>query len=154
MILAPGHLHKMKRKSAIEHKSQTDSSDESRTPSDIRLSPTKDDLENAVTEAMLQEEKNLKKVTEQEIQTLRQRVEKEFDVTVERQRYQRLKYLLDRTEVYSTFLADKLRRYPESGPERDVEKGKEGLPRCKGPNEGTLTKRRGSGDYITTKVCE
>ena len=144
----------MKRRSAIEHRTQTDSSDESGLPSDTHLSPTKDDSENAVTEAMLQEEKSLKKVTEQEIQKLRQRVEKEFDVVVERQRYQRLKYLLDRTEVYSTFLADKLRKHAESGPGRNVEREKGGLPRCKDLLEETFAKRRGFDDYIPTRVCE
>jgi hypothetical protein len=86
------------------------------------------------------------------MRVLQQSVEKEFDDAVEKQRYQRLKYLLDRTEIYSTFLADKLRKHTNATVERDPAGTGEHPTIVKDSNESEAIKKHKPTDYITTKV--
>jgi hypothetical protein len=121
------------------------------------------DANELLTETMVEEEMHLKEAAEREVKELRKKAEKEFEVAVEKQRYHRLKYLLDRTEIYSTFLADKLKSHSELQIKQDVDEKTspdKNLPmkRRNMTTEPSIKKNRPEEDsldeYITTNVSE
>ncbi|KAF9585858.1 hypothetical protein BGW38_000414 [Lunasporangiospora selenospora] len=93
---------------------------ENSTPQEATVStPSSDNADTSspdgtVTEAMLQEEEKLHEATEKEetekIAKLKEKAATEYTAVVNKQRFQRLNFLIEKSTLYSGFLAQKLER--------------------------------------------
>lgn len=73
----------------------------------------------AVTREMVEEERKMHEVSLREESAMRKQVAGEYNDLVERQRMNRLKFLLDKTSVYSKFLAAKLEQQQREKREKE-----------------------------------
>ncbi|CAB5387945.1 unnamed protein product [Rhizophagus irregularis] len=82
--------------------------------------------EPAITESMREEEEKLQTETEKEnLKVLKEKAVADYDALVDKQRVQRLKFLLEKSSLYAQFLANKMERQQQEQRERaQVEESK------------------------------
>ncbi|RGB34090.1 SNF2 family N-terminal domain-containing protein [Rhizophagus diaphanus] len=75
--------------------------------------------EPAITESMREEEEKLQTETEKEnLKVLKEKAVADYDALVDKQRVQRLKFLLEKSSLYAQFLANKMERQQQEQRER------------------------------------
>ncbi|CAO3575067.1 unnamed protein product [Mortierella alpina] len=111
------------------------------TPMEPSVStPSSDSAESsidvAITEAMRQEEEKLeldtKKKEQEKIAQLKQKAAHEFTDTINKQRFQRLNFLIEKSTLYANFLAKKLEKQQQDARDKAAaEEAKRGVERNK-----------------------
>ncbi|KAI9496031.1 SNF2 family N-terminal domain-containing protein [Zychaea mexicana] len=77
--------------------------------------------DNELTQAMVEEEVNLAKVTQkEEDKRIQEEAQAQFDTTVKEQRMKRLHFLLEKSGAYATILGQKLAKQQEEARERNA----------------------------------